>query len=49
MSLLRILLGGFLVLGVVGFSAYSVITTGQFLGIDARLFVVVAPVLAAVG
>ena len=49
MGLLRILLGGFLVLGVVGFSAYSVITTGQFLCIDARLFLVVAPVLAAVG
>ena len=48
MGFLRILLGGVLVLAVVGYSAYSVVTTGQFLGIDARLFVVVAPVLAAV-
>jgi photosystem II PsbY protein len=34
--------------GIVAYSAYSVITTGQVLGIDARLFLVVAPILAAV-
>ena len=48
MSLVRVAIGLVLILGVVGYSAFSVITTGQVLGIDARLFLVVAPVLAAV-
>ena len=48
MSLVRVAIGLVLILGVVGYFAFSVITTGQVLGIDARLFLVVAPVLAAV-
>lgn len=48
MSLVRVAIGLVLILGIVGYSAFSVITTGQVLGIDARLFLVVAPVLAAV-
>ena len=41
-------IGLVLILVIVGYSAFSVITTGQVLGIDARLFLVVAPILAAV-
>ena len=48
MSFVRVAIGLVLILAIVGYSAFSVITTGQVLGIDARLFVVVAPVLAAV-
>ena len=48
MSFVRVAIGLVLILAVVGYSAFSVITTGQVLGIDARLFLVVAPVLAAV-
>ncbi len=48
MSPFRVAIGLVLILGIVGYSAFSVITTGQVLGIDARLFLVVAPVLAAV-
>ena len=48
MSPFRAAIGLVLILGIVGYSAFSVITTGQVLGIDARLFLVVAPVLAAV-
>ena len=49
MSVARVAIGLVVILGIVAYSAYSVITTGQVLGIDARLFLVVAPVLAAVG
>ena len=49
MSFVRVAIGLVLILAIVGYSAFSVITTGQVLGIDARLFLVVAPVLAAVG
>ena len=49
MSPFRVAIGLVLILGIVGYSAFSVITTGQVLGIDARLFLVVAPVLAAAG
>lgn len=48
MSFARVAIGLVLILAIVGYSAFSVITTGQVLGIDARLFVVVAPVLAAI-
>ena len=48
MSFVRVAIGLVLILAIVGYSAFSVITTGQVLGIDARLFLVVAPVLAAV-
>ena len=48
MSFVRVAIGLVLILAIVGYSAFSVITTGQVLGIDARLFVVVAPVLAAI-
>ena len=44
----RVAIGLVLILVIVGYSAFSVITTGQVLGIDARLFLVVAPILAAV-
>ena len=46
--MVRVAIGLVLILVIVGYSAFSVITTGQVLGIDARLFLVVAPVLAAV-
>lgn len=49
MSVVRVAIGLVVILAIVAYSAYSVITTGQVLGIDARLFLVVAPVLAAVG
>tara|TARA_B100000674_G_C37277718_1_gene661836 strand:- start:116 stop:418 length:303 start_codon:yes stop_codon:yes gene_type:complete len=49
MSVARVAIGLVVILAIVAYSAYSVITTGQVLGIDARLFLVVAPVLAAVG
>ena len=49
MSFVRVAIGLVLILAIVGYSAFSVITTGQVLGIDARFFLVVAPVLAAVG
>ena len=49
MSVARVAIGLVVILGIVAYSTYSVITTGQVLGIDARLFLVVAPVLAAVG
>ena len=48
MSVARVAIGLVVILAIVAYSAYSVITTGQVLGIDARLFLVVAPVLAAV-
>ena len=46
--MVRVAIGLVLILVIVGYSAFSVITTGQVLGIDARLFLVVAPILAAV-
>ena len=49
MSVARVAIGLVVILAIVAYSAYRVITTGQGLGIDARLFLVVAPVLAAVG
>ena len=45
MSVARVAIGLVVILGIVAYSAYSVITTGQVLGIDARLFLVVAPFL----
>ena len=48
MSVARVAIGLVVILGIVAYSAYSVIPTGQVLGIDARLFLVVAPILAAV-
>ena len=48
MSVARAAIGLVVILGIVAYSAHSVITTGQVLGIDARLFLVVAPILAAV-
>ncbi len=48
MSVARVAIGLVVILAIVAYSAYSVITTGQVLGIDARLFLVVAPILAAV-
>ena len=48
MSVARVAIGLGVILAIVAYSAYSVITTGQVLGIDARLFLVVAPILAAV-
>ena len=48
MSIVRVAIGLALVLAIVGYSAFSVITTGQVLGVDARLLLVVAPILAAV-
>ena len=48
MSVVRVAIGLVVILAIVAYSAYSVITTGQVLGIDARLFLVVAPILAAV-
>ena len=42
--MVRVAIGLVLILVIVGYSAFSVITTGQVLGIDARLFLVVAPV-----
>ena len=46
--MVRVAIGLILILAIVGYSAFSVIATGQVLGIDARLFLVVAPILAAV-
>ena len=48
MSIVRVAIGLALILAIVGYSAFSVITTGQVLGVDARLLLVVAPILAAV-
>ena len=48
MSVARDAIGLVVLLAIDAYSAYSVITTGQVLGIDARLFLVVAPILAAV-
>ena len=48
MSIVRVGIGLALILAIVGYSAFSVITTGQVLGVDARLLLVVAPILAAV-
>lgn len=45
--MVRVALGLVLILAIVGYSAFSVITTGQVLGIDARVFLVIAPILAA--
>ena len=45
--MVRVAIGLVLILVIVGYSAFSVITTGQVLGIDARRFLVVAPILAA--
>jgi photosystem II PsbY protein len=47
--MVRVALGLVLILAIVGYSAFSVITTGQVLGIDARVFLVIAPILAALG
>ena len=38
MSFVRVAIGLVLILAIVGYSAFSVITTGQVLGIDARRF-----------
>ena len=38
--MVRVAIGLVLILVIVGYSAFSVITTGQVLGIDARLFLV---------
>ena len=46
--MVRVAIGLVLILVIVGYSAFSVVTTGQVLGIDARLFLVVAPILAAI-
>jgi len=48
MSIVRVAIGLALILAIVGYSAFSVITTGQVLGVDARVLLVVAPILAAV-
>ena len=48
MSIVRVAIGLAFILAIVGYSAFSVITTGQVLGVDARLLLVVAPILAAV-
>ena len=48
MSIVRVGIGLALIMAIVGYSAFSVITTGQVLGVDARLLLVVAPILAAV-
>ena len=48
MSIVRVAIGLALILAIVGYSAFSVITTGQVLGVDARLLLVVSPILAAV-
>ena len=48
-NIARVAIGLVLILSIVGYAAFSVITTGQVLGIDARLFLVVAPVLGAIG
>ena len=48
MSVARVAIGLVATLATVAHSPYSVITSGQVLGIDARLFLVVAPILAAV-
>ena len=45
--MVRVALGLVLILAIVGYSTFSVITTGQVLGIDARVFLVIAPILAA--
>ena len=46
--MVRVAIGLVLILVIVGYSAFSVVTTGQVLGIDAHLFLVVAPILAAI-
>lgn len=48
MSIVRVGVGLALILAIVGYSTFSVITTGQVLGVDARVLLVVAPILAAV-
>ena len=40
MSIVRVAIGLALILAIVGYSAFSVITTGQVLGVDARLLLV---------
>ena len=45
LRMVRVAIGLVLILVIVGYSAFGVITTGQVLGIDARLFLVIAPVL----
>lgn len=47
MSITRIALIALVAVGFLGYSAFSVITSGQVFGIDARLFLVAAPILAA--
>ena len=48
MSVASVAIGLVLILATVGYAVFSVITTGQVLGVDARLLLVVAPILAAV-
>ena len=48
MSVASVAIGLVLTLATVGYAVFSVITTGQVLGLDSRLLIVVAPVLAAV-
>ena len=47
MSMTRIALIALVAVGFLGYAAFSVITSGQVLGIDARLFLVAAPILIA--
>lgn len=49
MSITRIALISVLALGFLGYAAFSVITSGQLLGIDARLFLVATPIVLALG
>ena len=46
--MVRVAIGLVLILVIVGYSAFSVITPGEDWGIDARLCLGVAPLLAAV-